>query len=154
MKNIRGILDPKHKKSLRLGLLLLSTLFIVSASALVYARVIYERALDVGDTTGVTTGSGSTGSGDVSFTPASIMMLAVAALVISLSMFGFLRQASRHLGPQGRGASPTGLPTVSEVAGSSVSKPPEAPGISLPLPLPSMQGEDWEESPTKEKGEG
>jgi len=92
--------------------------------------------------------------GDVSFTPASIMMLAVAALVISLSMFGFLRQASRHLGPQGRGASPTGSPTVSEVAGSSVSKPPEAPGMGLPLPLPSRQGEDWEESPTKEKGEG
>ncbi len=38
MKNIRGILDLKHKKSLRLGLLLLSTLFIISASALVYAK--------------------------------------------------------------------------------------------------------------------
>jgi len=92
--------------------------------------------------------------GEVSFTPASIMMLAVAALVIGLSMFGFLRQASRHLGLHGRGASPTGLPTVSAVAGGSMSKPPGVPGMGLPLPLPSKQGEDWEESPTKEKGEG
>ena len=44
MKNIRDILDLKHKKSLRLGLLLLSTLFIISASALVYASMIYEKA--------------------------------------------------------------------------------------------------------------
>ena len=148
-------MDLKRKKSLRLGLLLLSTLLIISASALVYARVIYERALDVRDTTGVTTGSGSTGSGDVSFTPASIMMLAVAALVISLSIFGFLRHASRHLGtPQGRRPSPKGpMPTISEVAGGQVSMPPGVPGMGLPLPLPSRQGEDWEESPTKEERE-
>ncbi|HLE64864.1 MAG TPA: hypothetical protein VI816_01910 [Candidatus Bathyarchaeia archaeon] len=44
MKNIRDILDLKHKKSLRLGLLLLSTLFIISTSALVYASMIYEKA--------------------------------------------------------------------------------------------------------------
>ncbi|HLE64629.1 MAG TPA: hypothetical protein VI816_00715, partial [Candidatus Bathyarchaeia archaeon] len=60
MKNIRDILDLKHKKSLRLGLLLLSTLFIISASALLYASMIYEKALDVGNTSGATTGSGST----------------------------------------------------------------------------------------------
>lgn len=124
MKNIRHLLDLKHKKPLRLGLLLLSTLLIISASALVYASVIYEKALSVGDTSGVTTGSGSTAPAEVSFTPASIMMLAVAALIVGLSIFGFLRQASRHLGtPHGR------------------------------RPLPSMQGEDWEESPTKEERE-
>ncbi len=33
MKNIRDVLDLRHKKSLRLGLLLLSTLFIVCESA-------------------------------------------------------------------------------------------------------------------------
>jgi hypothetical protein len=44
MRNIRGILDLEQKKSLRLGLLLLSTLFMISASALVYAKMIYEKA--------------------------------------------------------------------------------------------------------------
>ncbi len=83
--------------------------------------------------------------GEVSFTPATIMTLEVAALVIGLSMFGFLREASRHIGkaPGGRGLSPTG----------PVSMPPGAPGIALPLHLPSSQGEEWEESPTKEEGE-
>ncbi len=127
MKIIRDILDLRHKKSLRLGLLLLSTLFIISASALVYASMIYEKALDVGNTGGVTTGSGSTASAEVSFTPATIMMLAVAGLVVGLGMFGFLREASKHIriAPGGRGS----------------------------LHLPSMQGEEWEESPTKEEGE-
>src|SRR5713226_3816194 len=131
MKNIRDILDLKHKKSLRFGLLLRSTLLIISASALVYARMIYERALDVGNTSGVTTGSGSTALAEVSFT--------VAALVVGLGMFGFLREASKHISsaPGGRGSSPTGPVSVS----------PGEPGISLPLHLPSMQGEEWEESP-------
>lgn len=109
MKNVRGILDPKPKKSLRLGLLLLSTLFIASASALVYAGIFYERALDVGNTSGATTGSGSTPA-EASFTPATIMMIAVAAFVIGLSVFGFLREASKHIGkvPGGQESSPTG----------------------------------------------
>ncbi len=145
MKNIGDILDLKHKKPLRLGLLLLSTLFIISASALVYARMIYEKAIDVGNTSGVTTGSGSTASAAVSFTPAVIVMLAVTGLVIGLSMFGFLREAYKHISntPGGQGSLPTG----------PVSMPPEAPGIGLPLDLPSMQGEEWEESPTKTEDE-
>jgi len=109
MENIRDILDSKHKKSLRLGLLLLSTLFIVSASALVYAGILYERALDVGNTSGATTGSASTPA-EASFTPATIMMIAVAAFVIGLSVFGFLREASKHIGkvPGGQESSMTG----------------------------------------------
>ncbi len=105
MKSIRDVLGLKHKKSLRLGLLLLSTLFIVSTSALAYASMVYTKALDVGNTSGVTTGSGSTALAE-SFTPATIMMLAVAAVVISLGMFGFLREASKHIGnaPGGRGS--------------------------------------------------
>ena len=143
MKNTRDILDLKHKKSLRLGLLLLSTLFIISASALVYASMIYEKALDVRNTSGVTTGSGSTPSAEVSLTPATIMMLVVATLVVGLSMFGFVRKASKHIGnaPGGRGSSPTG----------SVSMSLEVPGIGLPSHLPSVRGEEWEESPTKKE---
>ncbi len=122
MKNVRDLLDLRHRKSFRLGLLLLSTLFIISAGALVYAGMVYEKALQVGNTGGVTPGSGSTGSAEVSFTPAAIMMLAVAGLVVGLSMFGFLREASKHIS-------------------------------NAPLHLPFMQGEEWEESPTREEGE-
>ncbi len=135
MKSIRvllDLLDLKHRTSLRWGLLLLSALFIISASALVYASMIYEKALHVGNTSGVSTGSGSTGSAEVSFTPAAVMMLAVAGLVIGLSMFGFLREASRHISsaPGGLGSSPAG-----------------------PVSLPSMEEEEWEESPAKEDEE-
>ena len=145
MKNVRGILDPKRKKSLRLGLLLLSTLFIVSASALVYASVIYEKDLNVGDINGVTTGSGSTASAEVSFTPASIMMLAVAAFVIGVSVFGVLREASKHISSAtgGQGSSPTGPVPI----------PPGELGVGLPLRQPSRRGEEWEESPKKEEGD-
>jgi len=83
--------------------------------------------------------------GEVSFTSATIVMLAVAAVVVGLSTFGFLRGAFKHIGsaPGVGGLSPTGLVSVS----------PEAPGISLPLHLPYKQGEEWEETPRKEKGE-
>ena len=142
MRNTRDILDLKHKKSLRLGLLLLSTLFIISASALVYGSMVYEKALDVRNTSGVTTGSGSTASAEVSFTSATILMLVVATLVVGLSMFGFLRKASKHVSnaPGGRGSSTTG----------PVSMSLEVPGMGLPLHLPPVQGEEWEESATKE----
>lgn len=143
MKNVRGILDSKHKKSLRLGLLLLSTLFIVSASAIAYAGIIYERALDVGNTSGANTGSGST-SAEVGFTPATIMMIAVAAFVIGVSVFGVLREASKHISSAtgGQGSSPTGPVPI----------PPGELGVGLPL-RPPNRGEDWEESPKKEEGD-
>ena len=148
MKSIRdllGLLDLKRRKSLRWGLLLLSTLFILSASALVYAGMIYEKALRVVNPGGVTTGSGSTASTAVSFTPVAVMMLAVAGLVIGLSMFGFLREASKHVSgaPGGLGLSQTDPMSVS----------PGAPAVGLPLHLHSMQEDEWEESPTKDEGE-
>src|SRR5213083_3605072 len=97
MRNISDILDLKHKKSLRLGLLLLSTLFIISASALVYARVSYENALNVGNASGVTTGSGTTASAGESFPPAMIVVIAFSAIVIIISLFGVLREAIKHI---------------------------------------------------------
>jgi hypothetical protein len=116
MKSFRDILDLRHKISLRFGLLLVSTLFISSATALVYDRVVYERPLNVGNA--VTTGSGST-----------ILVLAVLALVIGLSIFGFLREARKHVrNPSGGGGSlPTGL-------GSS-----------------PLEAEEWEESQRKDE---
>jgi hypothetical protein len=93
--------------------------------------------------------------GEVGFTPATIMILAVSALVASLSIVGLLREASKHISnaPGGPRSSRTGPVSTAEIAGGPVSKPPGAPGIGLPLRLPSRQEEDWEESPTKEEDE-
>ena len=143
MKSIRDISGLKRKKSLGWGLLLFSTIFIISASALVYAKIIIEKPLNVGNTSGVAAGSGSTASAGVNFTPVVIVMLAVAAFVAGLGMFCFLREAFKHIinAPGGPGSSPTGpVPMALDV-----------PGIGSPLDLPSAQGEEWEESPMKEE---
>jgi hypothetical protein len=143
MKNSRAILDLRRKKALRIGILILMTLIITAASALVYARMVYETALDVGNTRGVTIGSSSPASGGVSFTPATIVMLAVSGLVVGLSIFVFLRESSKHISniSGGRGSSSKGPVSVSL----------EVPGISLPSHLPSTGGEEWEESPRREE---
>jgi len=124
MKSFRDIFDRRHNISPRLGLLLLSALFISSATALVYDRMIYEKPLNVGNA-----GNAVSASTGVSFPPATIFVLAVSAFVISLSVFGFLREAHKHIrNPSGRrGSLPTGL-------GSA------PPGE-----------EEWEESPRKEE---
>ena|SRR5437660_498017 len=129
MKNLREILDLRHKKALRIGILILTTLLITSASALVYASMIYEKALDVGNTSGVPNGSSSTAPTGVNFLLAIILILALLAFVVSLSIFGFLREARKHIrNPSARdGSLPTGL-------GST---PPRE--------------KEWEESPRKEE---
>jgi len=144
MRSITDVLDLKHKKSLRLGLLLLSTLFIISASALVYARVIYEKALNVGNASGVTTGSGTTAPAGESFPPAIIVVLAFSAIVISISLFGFLRQAIKHISKADGGQ---------ESSLTSPASMPEGEGMGLSLQLSSKQEENWEESPRNQEGE-
>jgi hypothetical protein len=143
MKSVSDTMDLKHKKSLRLGLLLFSTVFIISASAVVYASMVYEKALEVGNTGGAATGSGSTASAEVSFTPAAIMMLVVAGVVVGLSVFVFLHRASKNI------SNPSGGPNSSRTG--PVSPSLEVPGISLPSHLPSPQEEEWEESRTKKE---
>jgi|SRR5205809_1405540 len=140
MRNISDILDLKHKKSLRLGLLLLSTLFIISASALVYARVSYENALNVGNASGVTTGSGTTAPAGESYPPAMIVVIAFSAIVISISLFGFLREAIKHIRKASGGR---------ESSLTSPGSMPEGEGVGLSSQPSSKQGEDWEESPRK-----
>ncbi len=157
MKSIRDISGLKRKKSLRLGILLLSTLFIISASALVYARIFIEKPLTVGNTSGVTAGSGSTASAGVNFTPVVIVMLAVVGLVVSLSMFGFLREAFKHVtyvpvGPESSSTGPVSMPP-GEPGTDPESTSPAMPGIGLPLHLPPKQRDEWEESPAKEREE-
>ena len=124
MKNFRDVFDGMHKISPRLGLLLLSALFISSATALVYDRMIYEKPLNVGNAV-----SGSTAPTGVNFLLATILILALLAFVVGLSIFGFLREARKHVrNPSGRQGS---LPT--------------SPGSTPP------REEEWEESPRKEE---
>src|SRR5438132_14421827 len=92
MKGMKGLFDLGGKNVLRLGLLVFSTLLIVGASVFFYDRLVYERALSVG---GVITGSGSTTQTGLNPAPGAILILAVSAVLISLSVFGFLREVFR-----------------------------------------------------------
>ena len=82
--------------------------------------------------------------GEVSFSPAAIVTLAVLVLVTSLSIFGFLRELSGHIGkaPGALMSLPTGEASTS--LGNS--------GTGLVLP-PSLQGKEWEESPKKKENQ-
>jgi hypothetical protein len=123
MENVRDVRGLKHKKSLRLGLLLLSTLTILSASSLAYSRVVLERALNVG-------GSGSTTSAGVTLAPATMLILVVLVFLIGLSIFGLLGRVSRRIG-----------------------KTTGGPGSSTTSPVSTSTGEEeWEESPAKDEG--
>jgi hypothetical protein len=133
---MKGLFDLGGKNVLRLGLLVFSTLLIVGGSVFFYDRLVYERALSVG---GVITGSGSTTQTGLNPAPGTILILAVSAVLISLSVFGFLREVFR--GKLNRKALvKESLPT------DSVSLPLE---IGPSIQVPSVK-RDWEESPKKE----
>ena len=119
MRNIRVILNLVDKKSFRLEFLLVSTLVIISASAFVYAGMPYQKALNVGNSPG----------SEVSFTPATIMILLVSVIVAGLSLFSFRREASKLV---------RYAPRV---------------GGSFPTVFKSSREEEWEEAPKKEERE-
>jgi hypothetical protein len=137
MKGPKGLLDLGNKSVLRLGLLVLSTLLIAGGSVFFYNKLVYERALSV---SGTITGSGSTAQTGLNPAPATILILTVSAVLISLSVFGFLREVLR--GKRDRKAlAKESFPTA------SISLPLK---ISPSLEVPSVQ-RDWEESPKKEE---
>ena len=137
MTGTKGLFDLGGKNVLRLGLLVLSTLLIVGGSVFFYDRLVYERALSV---SGVITGSGSTSQTGLNPAPATILILVVSAVLISLSVFGFLREVfrgKRERKALAKESSPTGpVPLPLEIGPS--------------LQVPSVQ-RDWEESPKKEE---
>jgi hypothetical protein len=135
MKDVRSIVDFGNKKTLRLGVLVLSTLLIVGASALVYTRVVYEKALSVGGV-GTTTPA-------VNPAPETLLVLVVQAFVISLSMFGFLRELSKRKNKVRIEASSPAVPGIAAPEGREAGKP------MPPLQLPPILRE-WEEAPKKE----
>jgi len=137
MKGMKGLFDLGGKGVLRLGLLVISTILIVGGSVFFYNRLVYERALSV---SGVITGSASTTQTGLNPAPATILILAVSAVLISLSVFGFLREVfrgKRNSKALAKESSPT----------TSVSLPLE---IGPPLQVPSVQ-RDWEEATKKEE---
>jgi len=90
--------------------------------------------------------------GDLVFSPASIVTIAVSVLVADLSIFGLLREYSKH------GSIRSGLvsfPTSAAPASTgSVGTTLDSHRLSeqdITLPHHSAEGDDWEESPTKEK---
>ena len=80
--------------------------------------------------------------GQLVFSLASIVTIAVLVLVANLSIFGLLREYSRHAGIRGGGL----VPFVTSPTPVSANV-----GQSLELHPHSVKGEDWEESPTKQK---
>jgi hypothetical protein len=91
MKSAQGFLDFKSKKTLRLGLLLVSSLAILAASIIVYSNVAYEKTLSMGGT------NVSTGSTPVGVSSWAIPILVFSAAGITLSIFYFLREAVKHI---------------------------------------------------------
>ncbi|HYY92619.1 MAG TPA: hypothetical protein VE955_11595 [Candidatus Dormibacteraeota bacterium] len=81
--------------------------------------------------------------GAVNISPVAIVTLAVLASVASLSIFGFLRELSRHVAASnGQLSSP---PLVE-------SSPPNVLGMDLALNLSPTHGEGWEEYGRREDG--
>jgi hypothetical protein len=128
LKDIKPILDIVHNRLLRLGLLLASTLAIVTASALFYAGAVFQKSLNVGSANGAT-GSGSTASSEIGISFATIAILGLQAFVMSLSVLGFPPKLPRRLGKN------------THVRGPLPSAPGSKPG----------EKEEWEESTGKEQ---
>jgi len=129
MKGFRDIFDQRIEKTLRLGLLLVSALFISSATILFYYRTISEKPLNVGNGGAHTTGSASTALTWLSISPQTVFILVVLAFIISLSMFAFLREAHKHI----------------RISSGKSGLLQTSPG-STPLGK-----EEWEEAPRKEE---
>jgi len=93
LKGIREILDFRREKSFRLGLLIASTLFTISASLIVYSGLIIERPLEVNNSGGPTTGA--TGGSPLIGT---ILILTALTFLVGFGVVIFLREAYRHIG--------------------------------------------------------
>lgn len=89
MKDLSDMLDLKHNRFLRLGLSFVATAVVVSLSALFYAKAVFQKTLNVGSTTGVTSGVGSSSTPGIDISLIMILILVLQAFVASLSVLGF-----------------------------------------------------------------
>ena len=85
--------------------------------------------------------------GELVFSPASIATIATLVAVANVSIFGLLREYTRHGISQGRGLlSLAPRPAVASTLTSTLDAPPD-----FMLSKPSMQEELWEEAHSKDK---
>ena len=90
--------------------------------------------------------------GDLVFSPASILTIAVSVLVADLSIFGLLREYSRPGSVRsGLVSFPASSPPVSAGSVGPALDLHQPSGQDIALHQQPAQGGDWEESPTKEK---
>jgi hypothetical protein len=89
-------------------------------------------------------------SGNVSATFGGISILVIAILFSALSIVGFLKQAAKQSGPSSGPQLPP-QPDMGDATSETEEPPLSPPPGFLSLRLPSMQGEEWEESSTKKK---
>jgi len=89
--------------------------------------------------------------GDLVFSPTSIVTIAVSVLVANLSIFGLLREYSRHGSIRsGLVAFPTSAAPASTGSAGTTLDSDRLSEQDIKLHH-SAEGDDWEESPTKEK---
>jgi hypothetical protein len=90
--------------------------------------------------------------GDLVFSTASILTIAVSVLVADLSIFGLLREYSKHgTIRNGLVSFPTSAAPVLTGSVESALDLDRRPEQNIAIHQHSAQEEDWEESPTKEK---
>jgi len=90
--------------------------------------------------------------GDLVFSTASIVTIAVSVLVADLSIFGLLREYSKHgTIRSGLVSFPTSAAPVLTGSVESALDLDRRPEQNIAIHQHSAQEEDWEESPTKEK---
>ncbi len=96
-------------------------------------------------------------SGNVTTTFGGISILVIAVLFSALSIVGFLKQTAKQIGPSQVGPSEPPSPLGPDMDVSTSGREESTPLIPPPgffsLRLPSMQGEEWEKSPTKKRRE-
>lgn len=91
--------------------------------------------------------------GELVFAPASILTIGMAVLVANLSIFGLLREYSKHgtIRSGGLVLFPASAPIPMGNTGTDLELD-QRPAQDFALHRGSVQGDDWEESPKKEEG--
>lgn len=89
MKKTDGVQDFKREKSLRIGLLIASSLAILSLSVFIYSTTT-QGAASVG-------GSSTSGVSGLSVSTWAIPIIVFSTVGITLMLFAFLREAFKHI---------------------------------------------------------
>ena len=94
MKSVSGFSDSKNKRSIRLGLLAASSIFILGMSIFLYSRIVLQKTLNVGGTV-------TAGPATLAVSTWAIPVIVFSAVGMTLMLFALLREAFKHLGHGG-----------------------------------------------------